>query len=491
MTSPRRVDLSVFLAVIVWLTLSGLLLGWATTAQPRPAALVLVAASVVIWGTGLRAAVLWIRAAGHRADRFGDLPASDLRVAALYCVTDDVDLSAIALSAHGDADIVILDDSRGPATRDRIDRFAAQLGCRILRRPDRVGAKAGNLNHAVAALRGQYDAYLICDSDVVLPAGLVAACSAVLASPDVAVAQAMPVAARGTTWFSRYFGPLLATHLGVTRRGRAAGGVTAFLGRGALVRATAIDDAGGFPTVVAEDLAFTIALRRRGWRVVDVAATFTEDYPVDYRAFRAQMRKTTEGAVELLRVRGWARGIPLRETLDIVIETALVPAAAVAGIVAVVAGTTVAAAGSPPPVWMMVTGATSALLPLLPEAVRRVREHGTAAGVVFALLGGALYASTTFVVLGAALRVGVGRRAVFTVTPKKAVGSDVRERLTMLRPDLVIALLIMTVAVLASGSALGLAAPLLPLVLALTFSVLRVPTAARSVIAVSRVGARI
>jgi len=503
---------STLVATLVWLLLVTALVAWALTASAVPAALIaFCVATSVLWITGLRAAALWGRAAARgrgavvgraaargRAAAVGPgaargrgavgpgaarghaaavAPAStSLRIALLYCVADDADLAAMAASMRQDVAVatVILDDSRTAAARARIDAFAAHHGCRVIRRVDRSGFKAGNLNHGLTALRGRFDAYLLCDSDVILPEDLARVCAAALADPTVAIAQAAPLARAGSTWFARYFGPLLGTHVGVTRAGREARGVAIFLGRGALVRASALDDVGGVPTAVAEDLALTVALRRRGWRVVNVDAQFAEDYPVDYRSFRTQMRKTTEGAVEFLRGHlrpGRLRGVPGREARDLLLETALVPAAALAGVVALVSGAVLAATGTPAPLWVGAVAVAGAAMPLLPEAVRRVRARGFAAGLVFTALGGALYASTMFVVLGAALRTLLGGRAVFWVTPKTTAQLGVRAGFALLWPELTVAPGLMLIVALAAGSPLFAAAAAGPLLLALAFSV--------------------
>lgn len=467
------------MAVVLVGLLGSVLALWAASAGAAAgAATVFVVASVVLWSTGFRSVGLWVRAAvaGRSRDDDGhDAPdvAADLRVALVYCVADDADLPAIATSMRQDVPVatVILDDSRDPGAQARLDAFAAAYGCRIIRRAQRSGYKAGNLNHGLAALRGEFDAYLLCDSDVVLPPDLARRCASALADPTVAVAQALPTARPGRSWFSRYFGPLLETHLETTRRGREAAGVVALLGRGALVRAAAIDDVGGVPEVVAEDLALSVALRRRGWRLVNVDVAFAEDYPIDYRSFRTQMRKTTEGAVEFLRRPGQLRGWQGRGRLDVLLETALVPLAALAGVAAMVSGVSLAMHGTTPPLWAMALTALSAVAPLIPEATRRARVQRPAAGVVFLLLAGVLYSSVMFVVLSAVVRTAIGRRAVFWITPKAPRALGVRQLVDLLRAELVLAPAIAAAALVAAGSPVAALAPLGPVLCALAFAV--------------------
>lgn len=487
MTPRHPLPVTTILAVAVWLALT-VALALSLVGGGGPAALVFCVASSLLWMSGWRAVALWVRSAGRRpvdlARSDDRLPDADLRVAVLYCVADDADLNAIATSMRQDVavDTVILDDSSDHGSRDRIDAFAASHGCQVIRRAERTGFKAGNLNHGVAVLRGRYDAFVICDSDVVLPPHFVRTCAGALADPAVAVAQGLPDAGAGRTWFARYFGPLLATHIGVTRRGREAHGIVAFLGRGAVVRASAIDAVGGFPPAVAEDLALTTALRRHGWRLVNTDASFREDYPVDYRSFRTQARKTAEGAVEFLRRPDRVRGLPLWERFDVLLEASLVPLTALSGVMALMSGSALASRGTPPPVWAIMVTAFSALAPLVPEAMARVRTQRLGAGVAFIALGGALYASSMFVVLGAVLRTLAGGRAVFWVTPKTAQHLGLRQALLQLRPELVLAPPLMLATMIVSGGPLAAAGLLWPLLASLAFFLpaLRVTAQART-----------
>lgn len=471
-----RVPLSTLVSSFVWCGLVAALVTWAVRVG-TPAALTLSVAAPILWVTGLRAAALWMRARGGIAHAAHAEPTS-LRIALLTCVADDLDLPALVASSAQDVavQVVVLDDSSDPATCAQLDAAAASHGWIVIRRPDRTGYKAGNVNHGLSVLHGRFDAYVLCDSDVILPSDFVTRTVPALADPTVAVVQGQPVAREGRTWFARYFGPLLRTHVRVTRDGREGIGVVALLGRGALVRAAALHDVGGLPQVVAEDLALTVALRRRGWRLANVDVSFGEDYPIDYRSFRTQMRKTAEGAVEFLRhhlAAGRLRGVPRREAADLLFEAALVPLTAIAGAVALIAGAVLAAAGTPPPVWVGIVSAGAAMAPLLPEAVRRVSTRpttarGLVAGGVFLAVAGALYASTMFVVLSAVLRVLCGRRAVFWITPKVAAG---RGRLIgLLRAELVLVPTLALIAALCAGAPVAAVAPLGGFVLALAFA---------------------
>ncbi|CAN7193254.1 hypothetical protein LJR045_000522 [Microbacterium sp. LjRoot45] len=110
-------------------------------------------------------------------------------------------------------------------------------------------------------------------------------------------------------------------------------------------------------------------------------------------------------------------------------------------------------------------------MPLLPEAVRRARSRRLAAGVTFAIAAGALYASTMFVVVAAVVGGLLGRRAVFRVTPKRAVSLGVRQRIDLFRAELLVVPLLAGGAVVASGSVWAAGGVAWPLALAVAFAV--------------------
>ena len=68
--------------------------------------------------------------------------------------------------SYANAQVWVLDDSG----RAEVRQLAVHLGCRYLHRPERVQAKAGNLNHGLRYGRGELVAVL--DADFIPPTGL-------------------------------------------------------------------------------------------------------------------------------------------------------------------------------------------------------------------------------------------------------------------------------------------------------------------------------
>ncbi len=434
----------------------GLLLGALFVGFARETLTVLHAACLgLIWFTGIRATVLWARS----RHRLPPVPAhhDPLRVALLYCTADDLKEETLLASIAQDVavDVYLLDDSAGDDARAHCDAVAMRIGARVLRRDARTGAKAGNLNHALGMLAAGTDAVVILDNDTLLPPDFVRRTTAVLASdPKIACVQAMPEDG-GPSWFARFFGPLVGTHARINHATRARIGFALFGGRGALLSLSALREVGGFPLAVAEDLAVSVRLREAGWRIVHRSdIEFQEDFPIDYAAFRVQQGKAAEGATEFL-LSSRSAALPRRERWDVALETALLPMGALAGLSALALGTTLALQGSRTPVPLMVITAVLALAPLLPEAIRRIRDRRPLSAMLFLAATPMLYASVSLVIVRHAARVARGARARFIVTPKTATRPGLVRTLTALRAEFAWALGAMTVMTLLGMPLLG------------------------------------
>ena len=99
-------------------------------------------------------------------------PQNAPRVLLLYCTCND--FNAAALSAcrkqdYPDFKTVILDDSSDPSCLAEIDAYRCKhANVEVIRRTDRTGYKAGNLNNYLAG-RTDYDYFVVLDSDEVIP----------------------------------------------------------------------------------------------------------------------------------------------------------------------------------------------------------------------------------------------------------------------------------------------------------------------------------
>lgn len=406
-------------SVLIGLAVAALLSGAATQLLMIGYAICIA----VVWATGIRALVLWGRS--HQRQSVAEDTCIPLgRIALLYCTCDDLDVTALAASAGQDVavDVFVLDDSH-PSQYEQVNAAAEQIGATVLRRADRSGAKAGNINHALTQLPADVSAVVILDSDTVLPQDFVRrAWAALTADPSTACVQAVPVA-DGVSWFARFFGPLVRSHSRVNHATRARIGFPAFIGRGAMIKTIALRDVGGVPLAVSEDLALSVRLRERGWQILhSTDIEFHEDFPIDYAAFRVQQAKAAEGAAEFLRnsSRQGVQVLRIAERLDLQLETALLSLGAAAGLGALASGTALALRGVHTPALVTLITGVLALAPLLPEATRRIRAGAAGSAVTFLVLAPLLYSSVALLILRHALAVRGGRTATFIVTPKHA-----------------------------------------------------------------------
>lgn len=272
------------------------------------------------------------RAPTPKATALVDPPA----VAVLYTTCDDfVERSAesCVLLDYPNFHVYLLDDSRTEEARARVDAFAARhlKSVTVVRRADRRGFKAGNLNHALANVAAE-PFFAVVDADEILPPNFLTdlvphlvrneACGFVQANhrsrPDAESKLARDLGV-GIDIHWKWYQPLRNRY-----------GFVMFLGHGAVLRRASWEAVGGFPELVSEDLAFAIAIREHGYHgrfVEDVVCL--EEFPETVRAFRVRHVKWTRGTCEFLH--RWmapllrAKSVTTVEKLDILFPTLNLP----------------------------------------------------------------------------------------------------------------------------------------------------------------------
>jgi len=229
------------------------------------------------------------------------------RVAVMYTVCNDFKLAAAETCANQDYDdfhMFVLDDSTSEEERGKVDAFQSLHPERVtvIRRGDRAGFKAGNMNNALRQLKDEYEFFVPADADEMLPRDFISRMLPCLCHEDIAFAQAahMPNQ-QGLTRFSYDVSPTICPFwmLHIVPRNRC--GAVVFMGHGAILRTSAWQAAGGFPEVTSEDFAFTIKLLEQGLKGVYCSDVMChEDFPSDYAGFRAQQKRYVAGSVQAL-----------------------------------------------------------------------------------------------------------------------------------------------------------------------------------------------
>lgn len=265
----------------------------------------------------------------HAANRSCDVP-----VAVLYTTCNDfVEAGAISCARlkYPNYKVYILDDSSDPEYKRKVDRFARNYDhVVVIRRDDRVGYKAGNLNNALRHhVVEPY--FVIADSDEILPRNFLSKLvPRIVADPDCGFIQANHKCIRQGTKLQQDMCRGIDIHWDWYQPLRNRFGFVMFLGHGAILRRSCWDEAGGFPELVSEDLAYAIAIRERGYYGTFAAdVTCLEEFPSSVRAFRVRHVKWTRGTCEFLHRFALrliaSKRISWTEKLDILFPTANLP----------------------------------------------------------------------------------------------------------------------------------------------------------------------
>ena len=273
----------------------------------------------------------------HRDQIDAPLPQHRPQVALLYTTCNDFDEKSVQsclAQDYGHFTVYILDDSSDEQLKREIDRFAVMHPQRVkvVRRPDRSGFKAGNINHGLSHAATHEPLFALVDADEILPTDfLTRLVPRLLAHDDVGFVQANHVGnPEDSSPLARSLGVGIDIHWRWYHPLRNRFGFVMLLGHGALLRREAWARVGGFPHLVSEDLAFALRIRAHGWRGLfaeDVVCL--ENFPPDMRAFRVRHMKWTRGTCEfLLRMAGElirSPRIPLVEKIDVLFPTLALP----------------------------------------------------------------------------------------------------------------------------------------------------------------------
>jgi len=203
----------------------------------------------------------------------------------------------------------VLDD--GPSAE--IEMLAAMNSARYLRRPDRRGAKAGNMNEALARTQGDF--VLILDADHVPEPEFLEKTLGGFDDPLVAFVQTPQyyenrgdnrVAAGAHEQQALFYGPIL--------RGKNARKAVFSCGTNVLFRRSALAEVGNMPEdSITEDLRVSLILAQAGYHGVYVPIVLATGLgPLDVSGYFSQQLRWARGGLEILFKRHpFFRGMPV------------------------------------------------------------------------------------------------------------------------------------------------------------------------------------
>ncbi|MBL8014364.1 MAG: glycosyltransferase [Candidatus Omnitrophica bacterium] len=230
-------------------------------------------------------------------------------VAVLYPTRNDFCPEAFEsclLLEYKNKHVFILDDSTIPDYQARIDRAAKDHSrtVTVIRRKDKKGYKAGNLNFTLRQIESQYPYFVVSDADGILPKNFIGDLLAYFEADSriafVQTCQKWNSSQNGS--FAQALGFMIEAHYRYYVRARNRYGFVMFYGHGAILKTSVWKESGGFPELATEDLAYSSRVRRLGYQgIYTERVVCLEDFPAGLRQFRLRSEKWIRGTSEFLK----------------------------------------------------------------------------------------------------------------------------------------------------------------------------------------------
>jgi glycosyl transferase family 2 len=340
-------------------------------------------------------------------------------------------LSHLSNQDYPALDVFVLDDSAECASRAIVD----SCGLRVIRRNDRCGFKAGNLNNWLRSFGDRYKYFVIADADSMLPPSVVrrlVSCAEHPRNASTAIFDTVLYAWNRESRFVELQTVMIPVHTREKLRTDAWLGWTISVGHNNLVRTDAIRRIGGFPECYSsEDQAVTMALARAGWSCQTVPVKSYERMPARIQQYARRQARYAYQTFQLATFPLPGVPWPLRLRVLRELQNYSCPAAAVAGMVLFIAGNACSwgitsgglvraramhgSTASAVMFWMGTLGIP--LLLRLPLARRsRIRLPEFAWSAVF---GSAVFTMTLWPILRRVLQYAILGRADFDVTGRR------------------------------------------------------------------------
>jgi cellulose synthase (UDP-forming) len=311
--------------------------------------------------------------------------------------------------------VAVLDDGNRPT----LARIAERHGAAYIRRGVNTGAKAGNLNHALARTDAPY--VLILDCDHVPGPRLFAAMLPALEDERVAFVQAPQYYANaGSSSVARAAWSQQALFFGPIACGKDRLGAMFCCGTNVLFRRGALEDVGGFPEhTITEDFELSVRLHERGWRSAYVPEVVARGLgPEDMSSYVGQQQRWATGCLSAIPVVLRAR-LPWRLRLQYLLSASYF----LSGWTVLIYMTL--------PVTRLVTGAQPVAGASASQFLTHFAPYFAAALLTVATAGAGTYTFAAFCLatasfwihVQATLSATLRRRHRFVVTPKRAADS--------------------------------------------------------------------
>lgn len=373
------------------------------------------------------------------------------KVLLLYCTCNDFNPQALGKSMYQNYpnyEVVILDDSKNEEIKERIDLFSLIHNVPVIRRADRVGFKAGNLNNYLQSAVCDY--FVILDSDEIIPEEFINQSLPYFQDDKTAIVQGNHIATNSRNKFMALFSDGVESHWNTYQAIKDRYGFLSFLGHGAMIRKSAYDAVGGFPYLVAEDLCFSIELRRQGYYVKFAPEIIClEEYPVSYLAFKKRHSKWTQGNMEFIKrysLRVLFSSMHWYEKLDLVLFTYSLPLTFIFSLYLAINIIALPLLHFTPhySVMMLIPTVLFLLSPMLNDTIYFWKRKTTFATLNYLTGSIILYGSMFFISLKSSISALFGK-ADFIVTPKEDEKVSIYQAVRLNYQEILFAFLLFTI----------------------------------------------
>jgi len=247
-------------------------------------------------------------------------PSVDIFVASYNEGADIVTRTLVGCQAidYPNKQVYLLDDGRRP----EMAALCETLGVNYITRDNNRGAKAGNLNNAIAQTAGEF--ILTFDADHVPVSSFLTETLGHFRDASVAQLQTPqhffnPDLFQDRLRSQAYIANEQDMFFHILQPGRDVYNASFYCGSGAILRRSAIEAIGGLPmTTITEDVHTSMLLHSRGWRSVYVNKDLSAGLaPESFDAYVVQRRRWSRGMMQVMLLRGglWLPGLTLAQRI--------------------------------------------------------------------------------------------------------------------------------------------------------------------------------
>lgn len=227
----------------------------------------------------------------------------------LYCTKDDFDQNSILKSMkqkYKNCKFFILDDSSDSEYIKKIDQFSKIYDVEVVRRVEKKGFKAGNLNNFLSKYKN-FDYFVVLDSDSIIPPDFIGKSLLYFQEDEkIGIVQSKNICNRQQNLFDYIGSYIHNVEQQADFTTRNIFGMQLFSGHNAIISKECFDSIGGLPQILGEDHGFSYQAFSKKFKIILANNIFSyETYPIEYFFFKKRQHRWTIGGAEIVRYIWW------------------------------------------------------------------------------------------------------------------------------------------------------------------------------------------